>query len=260
MARKSMKKRAPRRRMRRARRANPMRSLAIRHETAQASYSTLSAPLLPNANVYAFANFSLQAASIRVLSVGQAYQFYRIKKITWQVRPAFDTFAATGTTTVPHLYWRNDKDRSFNSSTTLQTLKASGCKPIRLDDKVITKSFIPSVLQSVAEQPTTLGSAPSLTLGSSKLSPWLPTNMNAYTSTSPWVPSSIDHLGLLLCIDQDGGVGSNPCAYVSFTVDFEFKKPLDTSATGLDDSIAPVPIETLAPHYVAPSKTTEPVV
>lgn len=250
-----MKSMPRRRRARRVRRARIPRAPAIRHETAQATYSTLSAPLFPNANVYAFQNFSLEASSQRVLSVAQAYQFFRIKKVTWQLRPAFDTFTSAAGTSVPSLYWRVDKDRNFLTSSTLQTLKASGCRPVRLDDKIITKSFKPAVLQGVSEQATTLGSAPSLTLGSSKVSPWLPTNQNAYTSTAPWIASSIDHLGLLIAIDQDGGVSTTvPCAYISFTVDYEFKKPLEISTTGSEDSVQVVPMETLAPHYVAPEK------
>lgn len=257
---KSYKKKAPRRR--RMGRRRVMKTSVPRHisEKAGAQYSTLSSPLLPNSYVYAFRNFSLSGASDRVQSISKAYQFYRITKITWEVRPAYDTFqasAAGSPTSVPQLYWRMDRDGSFTQSTTLQTLKSAGCKPIRLDDKIIRKSFRPAVLQGVADQPGTASTAPSLVLGSRRISPWLPTNFNAYTDTTApglaWVASSIDHLGLLLCVDQDSGVNaSTPCAYVSFTVEFEFKKPLEISPLG-EGSLKPVLIETIKPGYVPPA-------
>lgn len=226
-------------------------------ERASASYSTLSVPLVPNSNVYSFSNFALSAASTRVLGVAKAYQFYRIKRVTWEVRPAYDTFVAlpsTSTTSVPHLYWRIDTDGVFPPSTSLQTLKASGCRPIRLDDKVIRKMWRPAVLQGVASEAGSAANTPSLVLGSKRISPWLPTNANAYvavTQNQPWSPSSIDHLGLLLSVDQDTGVNSNsPVAYVSFTIDFEFSKPLDTLSTG--NGITSIDTATIAPQYVPP--------
>lgn len=259
---KKTSKRAPRRRQYR-RKAPMYRRMRGGHvlEKAGASYSTNSAPLFPNASVYSFMNFALTGASTRVQSIASAYQFYRIKKVTWEVRPAYDTFqaAATGSpTSVPQLYWQIDRDAVFTPSTTLQTLKAAGCKPIRLDDKIIRKSFRPAVLQGVASQPGAEATAPVLVLGSKRISPWLPTNANAYvdaTQNEPWAASSIDHLGLLLAVDQDAGVNTSiPVAYVSFTVEFEFKKPLDTKALGQDVTVTNVPLETLAPQYVPPSE------
>lgn len=229
-------------------------------EIAAAQYSTMSAPLLPNASVYAFRNFALSGAGQRVQSIAEAYQFYRITRVTWEVRPAYDTFQAASSgspTSVPQLYWCMDKEGTFTGNTTLQTLKSAGCRPIRLDDKIIRKSFKPSVLQAVADQPGANGAEPQLVLGSKRTSPWLPTNANAYTSSSPpepWVVSSIDHLGLLLAIDQDVGVNaSSPAAFVSFTVEFEFKKPLDINPLG-EGNLTEVLVETLAPGYVPPDE------
>lgn len=255
---KKTSKRAPRRRQ--YRRKAPMYRRMRGHivEKAAAQYSTNSAPLFSNASVYSFMNFALSAASTRVQAIAKAYQFYRIKRVTWEVRPAYDTFTASSTTagsSVPQLYWRVDRDAVFTPATTLQTLKASGCKPIRLDDKIIRKSFKPSVLQAVADAAGPEANAPSLVLGSKRISPWLPTNANNYVQAAqnePWAPSSIDHLGLLLAVDQDVGVNAtNPVAYVSFTVEFEFNKPLDSSSIG-DVSITEVKLETLAPQYVPP--------
>lgn len=233
---KTMKKRAPRRRMNRRR--NPVRKYARGghiKEYASAQYSTLNQPLTPSlalsGAVYAFRNFSLAGASTRVQNIAQSYQEYRIKRVTWEARGYFDTFQAPSSATaptVPHLYWRIDKLGTYNADTTLNTLKASGCKPIRLDDKLIRKSFRPVVLQGVADQSATDPASPQIVLGSYRTSPWLPTNANAYTTgKNQWIPSSIDHLGLLLAIDCDIVPFGGPAGAVSFTVEFEFRKPLD---------------------------------
>lgn len=160
---KTMKKRAPRRRARRNAVRKYTRGGHIK-EYAAAQYSTLSLPMTPSlaasGAVYSFRNFSLAGASARVLNIAQSYQEYRIKRVTWEVRGYFDTFQAPSAATaptVPHLYWRMDKLGTYNTDTTLTTLKASGCKPIRLDDKLIRKSFKPTVLQGVAESPSATG-------------------------------------------------------------------------------------------------------
>lgn len=251
--------RRPRRRMAPRRRVPLYRKMRGGHivERASAQFSTQSVPLLPNANVYAFRNFALTNASQRVQNIAQGYQFFRIKRVTWQVRPAYDTFQAASSgspTSVPQLYWRIDKDAVYNTTTSLQTLKASGCKPIRLDDKIIVKSFKPSVLQAVADKPgdETTGSL-ALVLGTSRISPWLPTDNNAYMSQADWSANSVDHNGLLIAIDQDVGVNtSSPVAFISFTVEFEFKKPLDVSTVGQQGTLQEVDLATAVPGYVPP--------
>lgn len=263
-----MKKRAPRRRMNRNRRRLYQKKYPGGHirEYAMAQYSTSNLPLQPSQAVtggtaYAFRNFSLSSASTRVINVAQAYQEYRIKKVTWEVRGFYDTFTApvsATTPTVPHLYWRVDKSGVYNADTTLATLKASGCKPIRLDDRIIRKSFKPAVLQGVAQEPTVTAGAPQLVLGSHRVSPWLPTNANAYTSgATDWVASSIDHLGLILAIDCDVIPFGGAAGAVSFTVEFEFRKPFDDISSGQDVTMTVVDLATLAPQYVAPEAKSQ---
>lgn len=257
-------KKAPRRRYPMRRRRQPLVRKYNRgghiKELAAAQYTTGNQLLLPaiapGGGTYQFANFSLAAASARVKAIASSYQEFRIKKVTWQVKPFFDTFAAPGSATaptVPHLYWRVDKLGSFSADATLNTLKSTGCKPIRLDDKMITKSFKPAVLQAVAMEATPNGQPASanLVLGSYKVSPWLPTNANAYEAANlAWEPSSIDHLGLLIAIDCDV-IPFASVASINFTVEFEFRKPLqdDPSST---TSVLPIKLETLAPGYVPP--------
>lgn len=258
---KSMKKRAPRRRARR----NPVRKYTRGghiKEYAAAQYSTVNLPMTPaqaqSGAVYSFRNFSLAGASTRVQNIAQSYQEYRIKRVTWEVRGFFDSFVAPSSATaptVPHLYWRMDKLGTYNADTTLTTLKASGCKPIRLDDKLIRKSFKPVVLQGVASEASADPSTPFLVLGSYKTSPWLPTNAMAYaTGKNTWVPSSIDHLGLILGIDCDIVPFGGPAGAVSFTIEFEFRKPLDDIDPNGESVMHVVDIADLAPKPLPPSE------
>jgi len=257
-------KKAPRRRQPMRRRKMPMYRRPRGHirELASAQYSTQSFPMFAN-QVYAFRNFSLAAASVRLTDIGQSYQFFRIRKVNWQVRPAFDTFQASGTgsaTTIPQLYWRVDREGNYTSATTLDTLKAAGSKPIRLDDKIITKSYAPAVVLPTLVTPANDSTSPPTAAvygnGAKRISPWLPTNANAYVQgAATWVANSIDHLGIILCVDQDSGVSTNaPVAYLSFTVEFDFKKPLDITVQGDPTSVTEVKLETLVPGYVPPSE------
>lgn len=259
---------------RRPRRRAPVRRRAVRKynrgghikEYAAAQYTTLSQLLTPSQamsnGVYAFRNFSLAGASERVLNIAQSYQEYRIKKITWQCKGFFDTFVAPSSATapsVPHLYWRVDKLSSYNTDTTLNTLKASGCKPIRLDDKMITKSFRPVVLQGVADKPMDSTGTPSFVYGSYRTSPWLPTNAFAYGQSTQWDPSSIDHLGLLIAVDCDI-IPFSSVASIQFTLEFEFRKPLDDIDPNGAQTLQVIDLSDLTPKKNPPpevSKVTE---
>jgi len=230
---KLVRRRAPRRKVVRRRRA--ARKGIV--EAAQAKYSTMNQLLQPaqsmtaGGGVYAFRNFSLAAASTRIQNIAQGYQEFRIKRVIWECRGFFDTFVAPSSATaptVPHLYWRLDRVGGYNSDTTLNTLKASGCRPIRLDDKLVRRSFKPSVLYPVSVAPANAGSSEPVVMANGyKISPWLATNANAYiTSNLQWAPSTVDHMGLIVSIDCDV-VPFSSAAAISFTVEYEFRKPLD---------------------------------
>lgn len=226
-------RRAPRRRM---------------NEVAQASFQTLSIGLLPN-QAYAARNFSL-SNSTRAVQVAQAYQFYRIRKVTAYIRPFYDTYSpGTGTNaTVPHLYMVIDKDGSFPANTTLQTLKAAGARPIRLDDRIIKRSFVPRTLEATVVSPTTSAGPTQYGLGVGKSSPWLPTNKNAYDEdpASVWAANSVDHLGVLFAVDCDQITTpiASPICNVSFEIEYEFKKALWTSAQG-DTAMSHIDLDTM---------------
>lgn len=265
MPRKSMRKSTskPRRRAPMRRRRVPVRKYARGghiKEYASAQYTTASQQLTPSQamsnGVYAFRNFSLAAASTRVQNIGKSYQEYRIKKVTWQCKGFFDTFVAPSSATaptVPHLYWRIDKLANFNADTTLNTLKASGCKPIRLDDKLVTKSFKPAVVVPVVQGPALPDGSPDTIIGSYRTSPWLATNNAAYSGSTQdeWVPSSVDHQGLLIAVDCDI-VPFSACVTIQFTVEFEFRKPLDDIDPNGEAVMQVVDISDLQPKKNSP--------
>lgn len=269
----TMKKKSTRRPRRsyRKRRSAPRRYVRGGHirEVASAQYTTNVQLLQPSQSisggVYAFRNFSLSSASDRVQRIGASYQQYRIKKITWQVKPFFDTYPAATTATaptIPHLYWMMDRLATYDVDTMLTTLKAAGAKPIRLDDKMVTKSFKPSIICPALQGPATPTGAPDIIAATYKVSPWLTTNNASYggAGQTEWVASSVDHNGLLLGIDCDI-VGFSSVASVQFTVEFEFRKPLDDLGGSGEVVVQEVDLLTLKPKYVAPPpKPADPAV
>ena len=132
------------------------------------------------------------------VQIAQAYQFYKIKRVTLKWIPLVDTFTAGGAETVPRLYYMIDKSGSIPTNIALAGLKKMGAKPIRLDDKQITRGWSPSVLTADTAAPGVLQSS------QYKVSPWLSTNGNVL-NPGAFVASSIDHLGCFFCVEQEVG-------------------------------------------------------
>lgn len=170
-------------------------------------------------------------------SIARAYQFYRIKHVSLKFLPLFDTFAAGGGSTVPNLYYMIDKSGSIPTNITIPAMKKMGAKPIRFDDKTITRGWSPSVLTADTAGIGVLQSA------GYKVSPWLTTNANVL-GVGAWAPSSIDHLGIFFVVEQEAGATAN--YRVELTVEFQFKKPLWTG--DLAEGVESLPVNyTLAP-------------
>lgn len=183
----------------------------------------------PSTNtLYGMYNFSLSNCD-RAVQVGQAYQFYRIKRIVMTFKPLQDTFA-DGSGSVPHLYYRIDRSgQYFYNNVNFNSLRDSGAKPIRFDDKNIIVKFKPAVLsQGFNFDPAQAPWAPS------KISPWLPTNGNLLSLTNPWKANSTEHMGITFGVEKDYlATPSTQAKYdVDMTIYYEFKKPLYQSATG----------------------------
>lgn len=162
----------------------------------------------------------------RASAVANAYQHYRIKKITLIVRPQVDTFTGGVGYTAPNFYYMIDKSGSLPTNITLSALKSMGAKPIRLDEKTIKISWRPSVLQEVVDVGGAVGSRPV----SYRISPWLSTNENAL-NPGVFVCSSTDHLGIFWYAETPAGV-STLQYNVEAVLDVEYKKPMNSSLTG----------------------------
>lgn len=178
---------------------------------------------------FGFYNFAL-TNSTRAVQVAAGFQEYRIAKVEVTVKGAADTFdsQAVGTgvaPSVPYLYYMIDRTATFdNNGTNSQVLKNAGAKPIRLDDRSIKIQWKPTV--QIGSSDAAGGPAPVLELAAAyKKSPWLTTNANANEAGSPWAPSSVDHMGIVLAIEQPRGPLPDTSATVSIRVTYEFRRP-----------------------------------
>lgn len=165
----------------------------------------------------------------RLSHIARGYQYFRIKRVDYKIKPYADTFFAnaTGNTgSVPYLYWLIMKSDTLNSVTNgFDGLRDAGAKARRVDDKVINISWRPSVAQGVAL------SEPNITtnFATYRTSPWLSTNKNVMLpgGSTTWAPSEVPHQGLLYGVEQNFTNPTEVLIYgVEVTVHCEFKKPL----------------------------------
>jgi len=173
-------------------------------------------PAIFNPNVtYRFYDCSIDQFP-RAVPIASAYQQYRIKRISLKFRPLVDTFTAGGGETVPQLYHQIDKLRSLSPAVGLAAMKTMGCLPRRLDDKNLTTSWAPGVLDA-----TTDNAAGAVTLAKVNISPWLNTTDNPFVL--PAVVSSVDHLGIIWNTEQVVGASGNYT--VECTIEVQYRKP-----------------------------------
>lgn len=172
----------------------------------------------------------------RAVNVAQSYQHYKIKNIILRVKGSFDTYMNTGNAyQKPYFYYMIDKSGSIPQNVTLEGLKQMGAKPRALDEKALTVSWSPSVLEFTATQVTTQVGLPN----KYKISPWLSTADRVATNT--WVPSSVDHLGIFWGAFAGLTGVADPITYdVEVEVQFQFKKPITIVAPGAQTAIPAV--------------------
>lgn len=185
--------------------------------------------------MYTLRNFAL-SNNVRAATVSQGYQYYRIKSVTLKWIPYFDTFQP-GTSAgygVPQLYYMIDKAGSIPSNADLNTLKKMGAKPIRFDDKNVTRSFKPAIMLDSSDNGT--GPAPAVAYaGMPKTSPWLPTNANAGNQTT-FAVNSVDHRGVSFFI-QAQSFNTNQIGELEITINYQFKKPLWVAPTSTEEGV-----------------------
>lgn len=220
----------------------PLRRRAPRRKatTNVAEYASLSETrsiVAPGNNLvnvmYSLMNTSLDQFT-RAPLVAQAYQHYRIKNIALRFKPSSDTYISGTTvgTSKPYLYYMLDKAGALPTNITLEGLKQMGAKPRAFDEKQLTISWAPSVLQDVL----TVGGAAPVSQGSAyKISPWL--NTANVTVGAPWNASTVDHLGVYWMIEAP--VNGTATAYeIDCEVQFEFKKPLIARSVSSTHAVA----------------------
>lgn len=178
-----------------------------------------------------YTNYNTQLSLFaRAVTIAEGYQLYRIKRITYKFSPLADTFAPGAGVSVPYLYIMMDRMRQLSTAATTGALRNLGAKPRRLDDKIVTFSYRPSV------QTGTYDSLPPLGQGNTqftqyKVSPWL--SCRDQENGLVWVPDTTDHLGCVWILENSGGANVQyKCERI---VEFEFKKPAYTVVAGAND-------------------------
>lgn len=156
----------------------------------------------------------------RANSIASNYQHFRMSKISITFLPTIDTVQSAGGVSKVYLYYMVDKSGSIATNSTLEALKQMGARPKTLDEKPITVSWRPSVLNNVLTATPAGSSAP----GQYKISPWLSTQ-NSVGNPGAYTGSVVDHLGLYWYAYSLNG-GTTVQYNVEIEVQFQFKKPL----------------------------------
>lgn len=167
----------------------------------------------------------------RATALAKLFGEYRIKKIIWTYRPLFDTYSSSlagvgnSPNSVPTLYWRmnryGDTPAAFNGD----YMRAMGATPKRLDDKQVTFSYSPNIIQS---QQNTAGT----TAASIKVSPWLSTD--DLVNDNNFNLSTALHFGHSMFVEGGGaGNGQGAVCYQDVKVIYEFRNPRLTAVPGV---------------------------
>lgn len=155
---------------------------------------------------------------LRAVNVAKSYQLYRIKNVKLLLSPLADTFIAGGGTTVPYAYFQVDRTRDLQNIRTSIEFKQLGCKPHRVDDKVVTFQWKPSVLNTTLDDAGTNGGV----FNQYKISPWIRTR-DETGAPGVWNPDTTDHLGCVFLVENSAG--ANVDYKMEMVVEFEFCKP-----------------------------------
>lgn len=150
----------------------------------------------------------------RAVAVAKAYQFYRIKsvKLTW--KPVYDTYSSATLQQKPNFYYLIDKSSAVPLGVNLEGLKQMGARPRAYDERPVSVTFTPAVLN---DSQNSIGSIAS----SYRISPWLITN--SAPDQVAWNPSQVQHIGMFWYLETPGAVQA---VNLEIECQFEFKKPL----------------------------------
>lgn len=181
----------------------------------------------------------------RAVNVAKGYQLYRIKNVKLTVSPLADTFQAGSGSSVPYIYFQIDRTRNLENIRTATEFKQLGCKPHRLDDKIIRFQYRPSVLNTTLDNAAAPGGG---VFNQYKIGPWLRCR-DETGGIATWNPDSTDHLGVVFFAENSGGADLQ--YKMEVVIEFEFMKPsFPTIIT--DGHPVPVDLETLSTEVPPP--------
>lgn len=163
----------------------------------------------------------------RASMVAPAYGLYRIADIQFKLTPRFDTYSSglapggDAPVEVPNVYWKVNRYGDAAVGFTRDDLLSLGCKPHRLDDKVVTIQYKPNILLA-----DTGAAAAALNGGSGqiKMTPWLSTDDEP--GDGQFALSKTTHYGHMMFIEcAAGGDGTPIVCDMTARVVYEFKNP-----------------------------------
>lgn len=193
--------------------------------------STTVTQSLPFNTLFNSYNFNL-SSTIRARSVAQAYQYFRIKRVTFRFKPETDTFVVG--TPLPMLYYQIDKTMSCSQFSAISQFRAIGCRGTPFN-REITVSFKPAVAQGVFDNQPTYGTQ---VVSKPLLSPWISTNQSPGGPLTTWSPSQVDHMGLLWGVESVSAQSAATTFYkVEVEYEYEFKKPLINSVPSSEEQL-----------------------
>jgi len=199
----------------------PMRRMRRRNARTVAEKASLSVTrafsLLTTNQSYRLYDVQLSQYA-RAVNVAKGYQLYRIKNVKLTVSPLADTFQAGSGTSVPYIYFQIDRTRNLENIRTATEFKQLGCKPHRLDDKIVAFQYRPSVLNTTLDNAATAGGV----FNQYKVSPWIRCR-DETGGIGTWNPDTTDHLGVVLFAENSGGADVQ--YKMEIVVEFEFMKP-----------------------------------
>jgi len=165
--------------------------------------------------VYDLNDIRINAQFAVAPQLANLYQYYRITSVQWRLKPNFDTFVAPGVLAgnpqLPYLYFLYDKSGSLGLLNATQ-FEECGAKPIRVDDRTVTRRWRPCVRIGDPNQ-----SVPMF-----KTSPWMPTHTTDGTTIN-----APDHMGAVWYVSKMNNTDAQSYD-IDITVTFQFKKPLVT--------------------------------
>lgn len=162
----------------------------------------------------------------RAQAVAQNFQEYRIKYVKLIFKPSADTFPLAAGNTIPQLYFQMNKYQAIPAGASLAQLLDMGCRPIRFDDKNITKAWKPVVLLG-ADNTAAATQLPAVV----KVTPWLSTN-NAAIDPLAWSPSAAEHLGCVFYVTKPNPATPTVAYVVDVEVVFQYRRPLSLLQEG----------------------------